>query len=172
MLFKILIFLLLLNYCICFFEEIRNENYNIDSEIKANIRGFNLRGEYQIQKNRIINIITNRMYRKRYQNIMLYSMIGRNYYETSFFCNINNFSIEYNINNMSPDELKSLFVSFYSDKYFNKGSLDGFFIILNIYKIDKELIIKDIIDKLILSIPSIKIDTYNNNSCNYYNISW
>jgi len=179
MLFKILIFLLLLNYCVCFFNEIRNVDYNIDHEIKANRRDYNLRGGYQIEKNKIINILINRMYEKRYQNILLYSAIGRYYYETSFFCNINN--IENNINNIndlinksSPNELKALLFGFYADTDTNpnKLSLNEQLIIIKIYNIDKELIIKDVINKLFLSSPDIKIDTYNKNSCNYYNISW
>ena len=176
MLFKILIFLLLLNYCVCFFNEIHNVDHNIDHEIK-NRREYNLRGGYQIEKNRIINILINRMYEKRYQNIILYSSIGRYYYETSFFCNINN--IENNINNindlinkLSPNELKELLVGFYVDTNLNKISLNELLIIIKIYNIDKELIIKDVINKLFLSSPDIKIDTYYKNSCNYYNISW
>jgi len=177
MLFKILIFLLLLNYCVCFFDEIRNVEHNIDHEIKANRRDYNLRGGYQIEKNRIINILINRMYEKRYQNILFFSGIGRYYYETSFFCNINNIenNIENNINDLinksSPNELKALLFGFYADTKL-KISLNELLIIIKIYNIDKELIIKDVINKLFLSSPDIKIDTYNKNSCNYYNISW
>ena len=156
MLFNILIFILLLNYYECF---------NNNNKIK-------LRGQYNLQKEEIINILTDRLYKKRYENILFHSAAGNNYYETTLLCNqykketIN----DYDINNISSNEIKELFVNFHGDEF--NSSLRDVLILLRIYDIPKESIIKKVIDKLKLSFPDIKINEYNDDSCKYFSMVW
>jgi hypothetical protein len=157
MLFNILIFILLLNYYECF---------------NNNINKTKLRGQYNLQKEEIINILTDRLYKKRYENILFHSASGNNYYETTLLCNqykkenVN----DYDINNISSNEIKELFVNFHGDEF--NSSLRDVLILLRIYDIPKELIIQKVIDKLRSSLPKIKINEYNDDSCKYFSIAW
>ena len=158
MLFNMLIFILLLtllNYCVCF----------INNKTK-------LRGQYNLQKEEIINILTDRLYKKRYENILFHSASGNNYYETTLLCNQykkENID-EYDINNISSNEIKELFINFHGDEL--NSSLTDVLIILKIYDIPKELIIQKVIDKLKSSFPKIKINEYNDDSCKYFSMVW
>ena len=158
MLFNILLFLLLLNYCTC------TKNNNINKT--------KLRGQYNLQKEEIINILTDRLYKKRYENILFHSASGNNYYETTLLCNQykkENLN-DYDINNISSNEIKELFVNFHGDEF--NSSLTDVLILLKIYDIPKELIIQKVIDKLKSSFPKIKINEYNDDSCKYFSMAW
>lgn len=157
MLFNILIviILVLLNY---------SESFN-NTKTK-------LRGQTNQQKEEIINILSDRLYKKRYENILSHSEAGNNYYETTLLCNqykkemIN----DNDINNMSSNEINELFVNFHGDDY--NSTLRDVLILLKIYDIPKELIIRKVINKLKLSLPEIKINEYNDNLCKYFSIAW
>ncbi len=156
MLFNILLLMVLLNYCTC-----------------NNINKTNLRGQYKLQKEEFINILTDKIFIKRYDNILFHSAIGRNYYDTTILCNkYKKENIDdYDINNMSSNvlqELKESFIHFFADDI----SLTEVLLILKIYNIPRELIVQKVIDKLIVSFPEIKIDEYKSDFCVYYNISW
>ncbi len=158
MLFNIFLHLvlltLLLNYC-----------------IGNNINKTKLRGQYKLQKEEIINILTDKLYKKRHDNILFHSAIGRNYYETTILCNKykNDIDVDnYDINNMSSNKIKELFIDFYTDDIL----LSDVLIILKIYNVPKDFIVQKVIDKLIISFPEIKINEYTHDLCTYYNISW
>ena len=158
MLFNMLIFILLLillNYCTCF----------INNKTK-------LRGQYNLQKEEIINILTDRLYKKRYENILFHYAAGNNYYETTLLCNqYKKENIDdYDINNIPLNEIKELFVNFHGDEF--NSSLREVLILLQIYNIPKELIIQKVIDKLKSSFTDIKINEYNDNLCKYFSIAW